>query len=55
MWPSWAWELWETGVYKVLKMQQDEMEDKIGAQVEIKKILVRNLKRRRQRSRSLSF
>ena len=34
-----------TGVYKVLKMQQDEMEDKIGAQVEIKKILVRNLKK----------
>ena len=34
-----------TGVYKVLKMQQDEMEDKIGARVEIKKILVRNLKK----------
>lgn len=34
-----------TGVYKVLKMQQDDMEDKIGARSEIKKILVRNLKK----------
>ena len=34
-----------TGVYKVLKMQQDDMEDKIGARAEIKKILVRNLKK----------
>ena len=34
-----------TGVYKVLKMQQEDMEDKIGARVEIKKILVRNLKK----------
>ena len=34
-----------TGVYKVLKMQRDDMEDKIGARAEIKKILVRNLKK----------
>ena len=34
-----------TGVYKVLKMQQEDMEDKIGARVELKKILVRNLKK----------
>lgn len=34
-----------TGVYKVLKLQKGEMEQKIGAVVEIKKILVRNLKK----------
>ncbi len=34
-----------TGVYKVLRQQRDEMEQKIGAVVEIKKILVRNLKK----------
>ena len=34
-----------TGVYKVLKNQLPEMEQKIGAVVEIKKILVRNLKK----------
>lgn len=34
-----------TGVYKVLKNQMGEMEQKIGAKVEIKKILVRNLKK----------
>ena len=34
-----------TGVYKVLKMQQEDMEDKIGARVELRKILVRNLKK----------
>ena len=34
-----------TGVYKVLKKQLPAMEQKIGAVVEIKKILVRNLKK----------
>ena len=34
-----------TGVYKVLKNQKDEMTAKIGCQVEIKKILVRNLEK----------
>lgn len=34
-----------TGVYKVLKSQEEEMEQKIGAAVAIKKILVRNLKK----------
>ena len=32
-----------TGVYKVLKLKKEEMEAKIGARVELKKILVRNL------------
>ena len=32
-----------TGVYKVLKNQKAEMQNKIGAEVEISKILVRNL------------
>lgn len=31
-----------TGVYKVLNMQQEEMEQKLGAKVELKKIMVRN-------------
>lgn len=34
-----------TGVYKVLNNQKDEMTAKIGCQVEIKKILVRNLEK----------
>ncbi len=34
-----------TGVYKVLKNQEAEMEKKIGATVKLKKILVRNLKK----------
>lgn len=34
-----------TGVYKVLKNQEEEMEQKIGASVAVKKILVRNLKK----------
>ena len=41
-----------TGVYKVLKMQQDDMEDKIGARAEIKKILVRNCYRGHGRNRA---
>ena len=32
-----------TGVYKVLKNQEEEMTAKIGCKVEIKKILVRSL------------
>lgn len=32
-----------TGVYKVLKNQESEMEAKLGARVEIKKIMVRNI------------
>ena len=31
------------GVYKVIQMQQEEMERKLGTRVEIKKILVRNI------------
>lgn len=34
-----------TGVYKVLKAQEGEMSRKIGSQVKIKKILVRNLEK----------
>ena len=34
-----------TGVYKVLQMQKDEMEQNLGAVVELEKILVRNLKK----------
>ena len=34
-----------TGVYKVLKSQEPEMEAKLGAKVELKKILVRNLEK----------
>ena len=34
-----------TGVYKVLKNQETEMEAKLGCKVKIKKILVRNLKK----------
>ncbi|MEF2734785.1 MAG: homoserine dehydrogenase [Blautia sp.] len=34
-----------TGVYTVLKNQEEEMEQKIGASVAVKKILVRNLKK----------
>lgn len=34
-----------TGVYKVLKMQESEMEEKLGVRVELKKILVRNLEK----------
>ncbi|MBS6180945.1 MAG: homoserine dehydrogenase [Erysipelotrichaceae bacterium] len=33
------------GVYKVIKNQEEEMEAKLGAKVEIKKILVRNLEK----------
>lgn len=38
-----------TGVYKVLKNQEEEMEAKLGSVVRIKKIMVRNLERQRQR------
>ena len=34
-----------TGVYKVLKEQKEEMLPKLGSQIEIKKILVRNLEK----------
>ena len=34
-----------TGVYKVLKKQEDEMEAKLGCNVRIKKVLVRNLEK----------
>ena len=33
------------GVYKVIQMQQEEMERKLGTRVEIKKILVRNIQK----------
>ncbi len=33
------------GVYKVLKMQQENMQQKLGCEVEIKKILVRNMEK----------
>ncbi len=38
-----------TGVYKVLKRQESEMEAKLGAKVELKKILVRNLEKASQK------
>lgn len=38
-----------TGVYKVLKSQESEMEAKLGAKVELKKILVRNLEKASQK------
>lgn len=38
-----------TGVYKVLKSQQEEMLPKLGARVELKKILVRNVEKQLQR------
>ena len=34
-----------TGIYKVLKMQQDEMEKKVGCKIKITRILVRNIKK----------
>lgn len=34
-----------TGVYKVLKAQQEEMAPKLGVELELKKVLVRNLER----------
>ena len=33
------------GVYKVLKMQQESMQQKLGCEVVIKKILVRNIEK----------
>mgnify|MGYP000708464649 CR=1 FL=1 len=38
------------GVYKVLKMQQEEMVSKLGARVELKKILVRNIEKAAQKT-----
>lgn len=35
------------GVYKVIRMQQEEMERKLGTTVEIKKVLVRNVEKAR--------
>lgn len=37
-----------TGVYKLIQMQKDEMKNKIGTVVSIKKILVRNLNKKRE-------
>ena len=37
------------GVYKVLKMQEEEMIPKLGAKVELKKILVRNIEKASQK------
>lgn len=37
------------GVYKVLKMQEEEMIPKLGAKVELKKILVRNIEKHPKR------
>ena len=34
-----------TGVYKVLQKQKEDMIPKFGSQIEIKKILVRNLEK----------
>ena len=34
-----------TGVYKVLQKQKEDMIPKLGSQIEIKKILVRNLEK----------
>ena len=38
------------GVYTVLKMQQEEMVSKLGARVELKKILVRNIEKAAQKT-----
>ena len=35
------------GVYKLLKMNSEQISDRAGAQIEIKKILVRNLEKKR--------
>ena len=41
-----------TGVYKVIKSQEQEMTAKLGCQVKITKILVRNLEKRPEGRRS---
>ncbi len=38
-----------TGVYKVLRMQQEEMLSKLGVELEIKKILVRNTEKAKEK------
>ena len=37
-----------TGVYKLIHMRSDVMEQTIGAQLEIKKILVHNINKKRE-------
>ena len=44
-----------TGVYKVIKGQEQEMEAKLGSQVKIKKILVRNLEKARAKVEDLGM
>jgi homoserine dehydrogenase len=39
-----------TGVYKVLKRQQNEMEQKLGCSVKIDRILVRNTEKARAKT-----
>lgn len=39
------------GVYKVLQMQKEEMQHKIGTEIKIKKILVRNLEKQPGKSK----
>ena len=44
-----------TGVYKVLQKQKEDMIPKFGSQIEIKKILVRNLEKLLQRLKIRPF
>ena len=44
-----------SGVYKVMKKQEAEMEAKLGAKVRIEKILVRNWKKLRKRWKILLY
>ena len=44
-----------TGVYKVLQKQKEDMIPKLGSQIEIKKILVRNLEKLLQRLKIRPF
>ena len=37
-----------TGVYKVLKAQKEEISHKVGTEIQLKKILVRNTKKRQK-------
>ena len=44
-----------TGVYKVLQKQKEDTIPKLGSQIEIKKILVRNLEKLLQRLKIRPF
>ncbi len=44
-----------TGVYKVLKMQEDEMAQKIGAVVKVKKVMVRSVQKAAEKLKDASL